>query len=416
MMIVLTLLLLIVLAAFFSLAETGMMAANRYRLRHLSRKSHSLASRALKLLERPDRLLGVIAIGSTFATICASSIAAMLAVQWFGDIGVLYASVVLTLIILIFAETAPKTVAAIYSERVALLVTTPLSILLKLFYPLVWFINLLANGTLRLFGIRISTREIELLSIEELRSIVCETTGKTTSNYQEMLLRVLDMQKITVEEIMVPKNEIYGIDLTQDWDTIVMQLTQSSHHYLFLYREHVENVEGMLNLRRALIALRDPRFDKAALLALTEEIYFIPEGTLLHQQLLNFQQNNQEIGLVVDEYGDIQGVLTLSDLLEEIAGDFAANTSELMQLFSMQEDGSVLVDGSISVRDLNRLTHWHLPLNYSRTLSGLIIQYLEGIPTVKVSVRIAGYPMEVLSVSHNTIERVCVWPALYSSK
>lgn len=411
---ILILVFLILLSAFFSVSETGMMAVNRYRLRHLARKSHKSAACALKLLERPDRLLGVILIGNTIANILASAIATVLAIQWFGDTGVMIATLILTLLILIFAETAPKTLAVLYSQRVALLVAFPLSFLLKIAYPIVWIVNGFANGLLYVFGVRVKKHAAEKLSIEELRSIVHETTTKSASNYQEMLLRVLDMQQITVEEVMVPKNEIDGIDLESDWDTIVGKLTQSKHSHLLLYRQHVEKTVGMLNLRRALISLCDPSFNKDALIALADEIYFIPEGALLHQQLLNFQRQNQRIGLVVDEYGDIQGVLTLKDLLEEIVGDFSVNQAEVAQLFAEQSDGSVLVDGGISIRDLNRLAHWHLPINDSHTLSGLIIEQLEGIPKANVSVRIAGYPMEVLSVSHNTIEKVRVWPSLHT--
>src|SRR3990167_4177968 len=407
---------LILLAAFFSVSETSMMAVNRYRLRHLSRKNHKRAALTLRLLERPDRLLGVILIGNTFANILASAIATLLAMRWFGDTGVMVATLVLTLFILIFAETAPKTLAVLYAQRIALLLVIPLACLLKILYPIVWVVNGLANGLLWIMGVRIEKHESELLSIDELRSIVYETTKKSGSHYQEMLLRVLDMQQVTVEEVMVPKNEIHGIDLDDNWDTIIAHLKQVPYNFVLLYRAHIEKAEKMLNVRRALVELNNPKFDKAGLLALSEEIYFIPEGALLHQQLLNFQKRNLRIGLVVDEYGDIQGLLTLKDLLEEIVGDFGVNAVESAQLFQVQADGSVLVDGGISIRDLNRLAHWHLPVSGSRTLSGLIIEYLEGIPKANVSVRVAGYPMEVLSVSHNTIEQVLVWPQLYLSE
>jgi len=400
---------LILLAAFFSASETSMMAVNRYRLRHLTRKSHVRASRVLKLLERPDRLLGVTLLGNTFAEIFASAIATLVAVRLFGDTGALISSVVLTLIILIFGEIAPKTLAALYSQRVALLVSGPLVFLLKVFYPLVWFVNLLANTSLRLFGIHVHKTETEPLSIDELRSVVHEATGKTSLHYQEMLLRVLDLQQLTVEEIMVPKNEIYGIDLEQNWDTIVAELMQSSHAYVPLYREHIDNIQGMLKLRHALLRLHEADFGKIQLQRLAKEVYFIPEGALLHQQVLNFQQEKQYVGLVVDEYGDIQGMLTLRDLLEEIAGDFAMSTVEIEQLVSKQKDGSVLMDGSITIRVLNRLVDWHLPLNGPRTVSGLIIEYLESIPKTQVCAQMGDYRFEVLSMSGNTIQQVRIW-------
>lgn len=408
-MFVAILIFLILLAAFFSASETSMMAVNRYRLRHLTRKSHVRAARVLQLLERPDRLLGVTLMGNTFAEIFASAVATLVAVHLFGETGALISSIGLTIIILIFGEIAPKTLAALYSQRVALLVAGPLVFLLKIFYPLVWFVNLLANASLRLFGIHVHKTEVEPLSIDELRSVVHEASGKTSLHYQEMLLRVLDLQQLTVEEVMVPKNEIYGIDLDQDWDTIVARMMQSSHAYVPLYREHIDNIQGMLTLRHALVMLQRENFGKIDLQRLAQEVYFIPEGALLHQQVVNFQQEKQHVGLVVDEYGDIQGMLTFRDLLEEIAGDFAMNATEAERLISKQKDGSVLVDGSIGVRVLNRLEDWHLPVSGPRTLSGLIIEYLESIPKARVCARMGDYYIEILSVSRNTIQQLRIW-------
>lgn len=404
---------LILLAAFFSMAETGMMAVNRYRMRHLSRKSHVNAARVLKLLERPDRLLGLVLIGNTFANIFVSAIVTILAMRWFGETGAFIATFILTVVMLIFGEIAPKTLAALFSQRVALWVATPLQFLLKLFYPLVWAVNGLANGMLRLVGVQIKNGDADVLSIDELRSIVHEAAGKTKSPYQAMLLRVLDLQQITVQEVMVPKNEIYGIDLEQDWDTIVKQIRESIHTHLPMYHEHIDRTRGMLVLRCALVKMTDPHFDKAALLALAEDIYFIPESAQLHQQLLNFQHEKQKIGLVVDEYGAIQGVLTLRDLLAEIIGDIAMNAADIAVLVIPQKEGGFLVDGSITIRDLNRLMDWHFPINGPRTLSGLMIDYLESIPKAAICARIAGYPLEVVSVSSHTILQVRIWPILF---
>ena len=407
-MLITVLILLILFSAFFSASETGMMAVNRYRLRHLSRKSHKRATRVLKLLERPDRLLGVIILGNTCCTILASVIATMLAVGWFGEGGVWWMTLVLTFILLILGETAPKTLAALFSQSVALRVSWSLSILLKILSPFVWLINVAANGFLRIFGVRVDKNALEILTLDELRSIVHEATGRSASHYQDMLLRVLDLQQITVEEVMVPKNEIYGIDLTQEWSMLVAQLLQSSHAYLPVYREHIDKIQGMLTLRDVLVKLTEVDFGKAALERLVEEVYFIPEGIFLHNQVLNFQKEKKHVGLVVDEYGDIQGLLTLRDLMEEIAGDFAMSAVEVERFVATQEDGSVLVDGSISIRVLNRLANWHFPINGARTLSGLIIETLESIPKTAICVVIAGYRIEVLSVSRNTIQQVRV--------
>src|SRR3989338_7561562 len=253
-MFIVILIFLILFSAFFSASETGMMAVNRYRLRHLSRQSHKNAKRVLKLLERPDRLLGVILIGNTFFNVLASAIATMLAMHWFGDVGTVIATIILTFIILIFGETAPKTMAALHSQGVALWVARPLVLLLKIFYPLVWIVNGIANAVLFCFGVRVDRREADTLSSDELRSIVRETMGRVPSQYQTMLLRVLDLRRVTVEEVMIPKKEIQGIDLNASWDDIVHQLKETSYAHLPLYREHRDAVQGVIVVHDALLA------------------------------------------------------------------------------------------------------------------------------------------------------------------
>lgn len=411
-MLLVSLIVLIFVSAFFSGSETGMMAVNRYRLRHLMRKSHVKATRVLKLLERPDRLLGVILIGNTFSNILASALATVLAVRWFGELGVAISTVVLTFIVLIFSEAAPKTVAALHPEKIAFFVSGPLKALLVLFYPLVWVVNGVANALLSIFGVRVRKKMIDPISIEELRSMVGETSSQTTMNYQEMLLGVLDLQRVSVAEAMIPKTEIYGIDLDWEWDTIVAKLKEAPHAQLPVYREHIDNVQGLLSLRQALLHLNCVDANQQSLARLSKEVYFIPESVLLHQQLLNFQEEKKSIGMVVDEYGDVQGMLTLRDLLEEIVGAFAMSAADIAKQICYQKDGSALVDASLSIRDINRLSGWDFPTDGPRTLSGLIIEYLELIPATGVSVRIGGYPVEVLSVSKNKVEKVRVWPAL----
>jgi len=410
-MLFLVLIFLIFLSAFFSASETGMMAINRYRLRHLARKSDTHAMRVLKLLERPDRLLSIILFGNTVTNVAASAVATFLAVQYYGDLGVALVTIALTFVLLILAETAPKTYAALYPQRVAFLAASPLLILLKILNPIVWAINNIANGLLLIFGVRVKRKMPEPLSIEELRSVVHESIDHSTLSYQHLLLRVLDLQKVTVAEAMIPKNEIYGIDLELEWSIIVERLVNSPHDYLPVYRDNIDHAKGILMLRRVLAQLRNPQFTKIDLIREASEIYYIPESALLHQQLLNFQREQKTIGLVVNEYGDIQGILTLQDVLEEIVGEFAMSATEIAKWISPQKDGSALVNASITVRDLNRLAHWHLPDDGPRTLSGLIVEHLEMIPKVGVSINIGGYAIDVLSVSHNKIFQVRVFPA-----
>lgn len=409
-LLIILLILLILLSAFFSGSETGMMALNRYRLRHLARKGDPAAKRTAKLLERPDRLLGIILLGNTFANVFASAVATIIAVHYLGDLGVLISTIALTFVLLIFAETTPKTLAALRPQRVAFPASLPLKILLVILYPLVWFINGVANGVLRLFRIKVKGHMIEPLTAEELRSVVREASGKISSNYQQILLRVLSLGQITVEDVMVPRNEIYGIDITDDWDKILKQLTESEHTKIPIYRENIDQVIGMLNLRSLIGQLPKRELTKDRLVKLAKEVYFIPEVTLINRQLLNFQKENRRIGLVIDEYGDIQGLVSIQDIIEEIVGEFAIDIDDVACLVQRQEDGSYLVDGRISLRDLNRLTDWELPIEGPKTLSGLVIEHLEMIPTSGMALRLVGYPMEVIKVSGNTIRLVKVWP------
>ncbi len=391
-----------------------MMSLNRYRLRHLVRKGNKKAQRLSRLLERPDRLLGVILIGNTFANIFASAIATVIAVHFFGDVGVIVATIVLTLAVLIFAEAAPKTLAALHPERVAFPVSGILNILLKVFYPLVWFVNTIANAVLRLFRIKVKKRGLDPLSLEELRTVVSEAKGKISSNYHQMLVRILDLEQVCVVDVMVPRNEIHGIDFEEDWKKILQSINQCEHAYMPVFRENIDDVIGMLNMRKVLTHMHTHKLTKNDLLALADKVYFVPEGALLNRQLLNFQDQQRKVGLVVDEYGDIQGLVTLQDILEEIVGEFAqGGVDDLSRLVVKQRDGSVLVDGSISIRDLNRVMHWNLSTEGPKTLSGLVIEHLEMIPLPGIGCRIAGYPMEVKSVSGNTVKLVQIWPELH---
>ncbi len=410
---IILLVVLIIISAFFSGSETGMMALNRYRLRHLARKGNVAAKRVVGLLARPDRLLGVILIGNTFANILASAIATVIAVHYFGDVGVLISTVVLTFIILIFAETTPKTLAALHPQRVAFSASALLRALLFALYPLVWIINTIANGVLLIFRIRVRGDKLEQLSADELRMVVREASGKISSAHQQMLLRILELEQATIDDVMVPRNEIEGIDITQPWEKILHRIIETHYEFMPIYHEDIDQVVGMLNLRSVAVLLRKGDLDKDKLLALAEEIYYIPEVTLLNRQLLNFQQENKSIGLVVDEYGDIQGLVRMQDILEEIVGQFAMDVADTERLITKQKDGSYLVDATINIRDLNRITKWSLPTDGPRTLSGLIIEYLEMIPVSNVALRLRGYPMEVQKVSGNKIRLVQIWPSMF---
>lgn len=404
---------LIVCSGFFSGSETGLMTLNRYRLRHLANVGHKGALRASKLLARPDRLIGLILLGNNFVNILASSIATIIALRLLGEAGIAIAAVVLTLVILIFAEVAPKTLAALHPERIAYPATLVLAPLLKLLYPLVWAVNGVANLFLKPFGVSDLDPSQQSLSPEELRTVVLEAGIMIPKRHRAMLLSILDLEAVTVNDIMVPRSEVTGIDLEDDWDAIVAQLTHSNYTRLLVYRGNIDHVVGILHLRKVVtLLIKKPNCGREDLEGLIREPYFIPEGTTLHTQLLNFQQQHRRIGLVVDEYGDVLGLVTLEDILEEIVGEFTTDPLAMGRNIIQQGDGSYLVDGSATIRTLNRTLNWQLPTGGPKTLNGLIMEYLEAIPEPGTSLLLAGHPVEIVKTSGNRVKTVLIRPRL----
>lgn len=409
---------LILMSAYFSSSETGMMSINRYRLRHLEKQKHKGAKRVSKLLKRPDRLIGLILIGNNLVNIAASSIATIIGIRYYGDVmGVAVATFTLTFVILIFAEVTPKTLAALYPEKVAFPSSIILNLLLKLLFPFVIAVNWITNGLLKLLGISSDQREQHTLSSEELKTVVNEAGTLLPQRNQNMLVSILELEKVTVEDIMIPRSELNGIDINDDWKIIQKQLTQSNHTRVLLYRDSIDDVVGYIHMRDAVKLLSKNQFTKATLVRAVKELYFIPEGTPLNVQLLKFQHAKERLGLVVDEYGDIQGLVTLEDILEEIVGDFTTTmTPAPSEEVTLQSDGSYLVDGSANIRDINKEMSWNLASDGPKTLNGLIIEHLEDIPEANLSVRISGYPLEIINVSDNMIKTVRILPEFYNIK
>ena len=406
------LLLLIILSAFFSSSETGMMALNRYRLRHLSRTGHRGARRADRLLARTDQLIGVILIGNNFVNILASAIATLIAVRIWGDAGVVIATIGLTIIILIFSEVTPKTLAALYPERIAFPASHAFGPLLKLLYPVVWILNLITNNLLRLMGVRLEGDQgSDHLSREELRTLVNESGSMLPGRHQDMLLSILDLEKVTVNDIMVPRNEIVGIDLDDPMDEILRLVRGSQHTRLPVYRSDINNTVGILHLRNVSRLLHTDEINKAMLMQLCREPYFIPESTPLHTQLFNFQKERRRIGIVVDEYGDVLGIATLEDILEEIVGEFTTDfASSSSQDILPQSDGTTIVDGTTPIRTLNRALNLELPTDGPKTLNGLITDYLESIPESNLCLALHGMRLETLQIKDNVIRTVRIHP------
>ena len=406
---------LIILSGFFSGSETGLMSLNRYRLRHLADQQHKGAIRAQRLLEQPEKLIGLILLGNNFVNILASAIATVIGLRVMGEAGIAVATGILTFVVLIFAEVTPKTLAALYPERFALPSSLVLSPLLKLLYPVVWIINQFTAGIFRILGIKAEDAAGMKLSTEELRVVVNEASTMIPHRHHTMLLSILDLEKATIEDIMIPRNEIVGIDINDEWDEIVKQLTDSQHTRLPVYEDDIDHVIGMVHLRRAIKLFQTPEVGKEDFRNLIREAYFVPEGVPLNRQLINFQKERRRIGLVVNEYGDILGLITLEDILEEIVGEFTTDPAATSKDIHQQEDGTYLVDGGTSVRDLNKVLEWDLPTEGPKTLNGLIIEYLEHIPDPGTSMLLGGYPIEIVQTSQNAVKTVHIDPSLKSS-
>ncbi|MCU0988747.1 MAG: HlyC/CorC family transporter [Xanthomonadales bacterium] len=404
------LLALLLFSAFFSGSETGLMAINKYRLRHLANQGHRGAKLAQLLLRQPDRLIGLILLGNNLVNIMAASIATVIGLRLFGANGVWITSLVLTVIILIFSEVAPKTVAALHPERIAYPASYVLFPLLKVLFPVVWLVNGLTNLVLKPFRVHTNVELMEHLNREELRTLLKEGTKQIADDHQRMLVNILDLEQAVVEDVMIPRQDIVGIDLDDDWDAIMVLLTQSVYTRLPVYRGSIDQVEGLLHIRSVISKLAHGELKYEDLLRSIRRPYFIPEGTALTQQLLEFQRRERRMGLVVDEYGDIQGLVTLDDILEEIVGEYTSESRARSREIRLLEDGTYLVDGGASLRTLNRHMDWGLPEDEASTLNGLLLEELGEIPAGKASLKVGPHIMTILEIKENVIGKVLVKP------
>jgi len=402
----------VLVSAYFSGSETGMMTLNRYKLRHQAKNGDRAARRVEKLLRRPDRLISLVLIGNNLVNILASALGTIVGMRLYGDAGVAIATGVLTFVVLVFAEVLPKTVAALYPEKVAYPSSFLLTPLQYIMLPLVWLLNTITRLLMRLAGIRSDGSVNSALSKEELRTIVYESRSLMSRRNQDMLLSVLDLEKVSVDDIMVPRNEIVGININDDWKSVVRQLSHSPHGRIVLFRDSLDDCVGMLRVREAWRMMTEKKeFTKETLLRAADEIYYIPEGTPLNTQLVKFQRNKEKAGVVVDEYGDIKGLVTIEDILEEIVGDFTTSMSpSLAEEVMPQNDGSVLIEGSASVREINKAFNWDLPEQEARTINGMLLEALEEIPSNATRVQIGNYNVDILDVQDNMIKQVRITP------
>lgn len=404
---------LLILSGFFSLSETSMMAINRYRLRHLAKQGHRGARLTVKLLENTDRLLGVILLGNNLLNTASATLVAVIIATFFAhdDFALLIGTIAITFAILIFSEITPKVIAAAYPERIALAASYVLTPLLTICYPIVWFVNLFVSGLLILFRLKPEKGELEQkISTEELKTLVLEGGHFIQHKHQSMLLNLFDLETITVDDVIVPRSQIEAIDLNADDDVIHTQLLTCHHTRLPIYRERMDNIVGIVHVRKVLNQMQGGKITAATLEKVMRKPYFIPSGTSLFSQLQLFQENQKRVGLVVDEYGEWMGLVTLEDIIEEIIGEFTTQAPTQTSTFLKQEDGSIIVEGSTLLRDLNRKLGFQFPLDGPKTLNGLILEYFEDIPEAGTGLNIAGYPMEIIQTKNRVVKTVKIFP------
>jgi len=403
---------LLICSAFFSGTETALMTLNRYRLRHKAKSGHRGAMLAETLLRKPDRLIGLILLCNNLVNVLAVQLVTIIALRLGSPVWLAASGFIFTIVLLIFAEVTPKTLAALQPERVALPATFIYYPLARLLAPFVWLINMFSNGILRLLGVNVQDGDTDNLTVEELRTLVTEAGARLPRKRHRMLVGILELQDITVDDIMVPQNEIVGIDLNDDWREILTTIRNSAYTRLPVFKDSIDDVIGILHMKRLVRGAGLEELNKALLLKLVEDPYFVPEGTPLNKQLVQFQQARQRTAFIVDEYGDIQGIVTIEDILEEIVGEFTSEPAPTHADVRKDDKSGYVVKGSANIRALNRMMNWRLPTDGPKTLNGLIIETLEAIPKQGTNLMLADYPIEILNTSDSVVQSVRINPPL----
>jgi Mg2+/Co2+ transporter CorB len=405
---------LLLVSGFFSVAETSMMALNRYRLKHLVKQGHRGARLTQALLDRIDRLLGVILLGNNLVNAASAVLVAEISVRLFGEgeLTLAIATVTVTFFILVFSEITPKVIGATYPETIALRASYVLTPLLRVAYPIVWFVNIFVQGLLRILFVRPKKDSSGHLSMEELRTLVLEGGKFIPKKHQSIFLNLFELEDMTVDDTMTPRGQIESLDLEDDLDEVRNKLATAHHTRLVVCEGGLDKVVGILHVRKVLNATRREQIDIAGLRAITREPYFVPEGTPLLDQLTNFQENQRHVGLVVDEYGEILGLVTLKDILEEIVGEFTSQAIGAAAHFHKEPDGTVIADGTCSLRVLNRKAGYEFPLEGPKTINGLLLEQLEDIPEAGTTLNVAGHPVEILQVQNRMVKVVRILPRI----
>lgn len=409
------LILLIIISGFFSGSETGLMSLNRYRLKHLAENKKSGAYHAFRLLQKPDHLISLILLGNNFVNILITQLATFIGYKVYGDAGIAVATGVLTILLLIFAEVTPKTIAALHPEKIAFPAAYIYNVLIKLLYPLVITINWMASHITVFFKKEAQSESSDAMNIDELRVAVQEASGLIPDSHKDMLIGILDLEKITVDDIMVHRNDIAGIDISLKWEETVEHIKKLPYTRIPVYDGSIDKLIGVAVMRKILPFIMSNEFNLETLQNIHRPPYFIPEGTPLTTQLINFQKNKRRIGFIVDEYGDIQGLVTLADILEEIVGEFTTDPTAFKHEFFLDNEGNYIIDGSYSIRQINRHLNIELPIDGPKTLNGLILEHLQSIPQTGTSIKINRYPMEILQVKNNIAKSIRLKPVQLKS-
>ena len=379
-----------------------MMAVNRYRIKNRASSGHRSAKLVLKLLESPDKLLGTILFGNNVANIAASTLATVIGLRLLGDAGLAYAPLALVFIVLIFAEVAPKTLAAINPERIAYPAAWVLAVLQVLLAPFVWLVKIFSNNFLKLFKVQV-TAQNDALTSDELRAAVSESDDQLNTSHKDMLLRVLGMEKVTVEDVMVPRSSMEAIDMDDEWDEIVEQLATSPHTRVPVFKGSLDNIIGIAHIRKMFYLSQMAEFNKDTMMSMIREPYFVPENSSITHALTNLQDQRRRFGIVVDEYGDIKGLVTLELILEEVVGEFTSMDPGVDDEITMSDDGSYLVSGNANIREINRKLDWELPTKNVKTVNGLILDVLESIPEAATCFRVGDYVVEIVQTLDTSV-------------
>ncbi len=414
----LALVVILILSGFFSSSETSMMALNRHRLNHLVRKGNKSAKLTSKLLAQTDKLLGSILFGNTLLNVAAATLTEIIVLRLFGhdnSTALIVGTLTITFVILVFSEIMPKVIAASHPERVALLASYALSFFIKLFYPVVFIATMIVRGALGLLRIKVQTDQSkQKVSLEEVRMLVLEAEQFLPHKHQKMLLNLVDLERVAVNDVMIPRNQIEALDINADTELLRQQLATCHHTLLPIYEDSQSNIIGILHVRKSLSLLQHETFSKEELRELLLEPYFIPTNTTLLTQLQHFQERQLRLGLIVDEYGELLGLVTLENILEEIVGDFTTQSPAQTGKYFRQEDGSLFIEGSTLLRDLNRKMGLNFPLDGAKTLNGLILEHLEDIPEAGTSLKISGYPIEIMQTQDRVVKVARIFVASHA--